>query len=48
VQEIKEEYGFGIIEMEVSIITSTFLISFPLKFSIGEAVRIFKSKSVHG
>ena len=48
VEEISEEYGFGIIEMEVSIDHIHILTSFPPKFSIGEAVRIIKSKSARG
>ena len=48
VQEISEEYGFGIIEMEVSVDHIHILISFPPKLSIGEVVRIIKSKSARG
>ena len=48
VQEISEEYGFGIIELEVSVDHIHILISFPPKFSIGEVVRIIKSKSARG
>ena len=48
VEEISEEYGFGIIEMEVFVDHIHILISFPPKFSIGEVVRIIKSKSARG
>jgi putative transposase len=48
IQEICEEYGFGIIEMEVSVDHIHILASFPPKFSIGEVVRIVKSKSARG
>jgi len=48
VQEISEEYGFGIIEMEVSVDHIQILISFPPRLSIVEVVRIIKSKSARG
>ena len=42
IQEISEEYGFDIIEMEVSVEHIHILISFPPRLSIGEVVRIIK------
>jgi putative transposase len=48
IQEISEEYGFDIIEMEVSVEHIHILISFPPRLSIGEVVRIIKSKSARG
>ena len=44
-REISEEYGFDIIEMEISVEHVHLLISFPPKRSIGEVVRIMKSIS---
>ena len=43
IQEIGEEYGFDIIEMEVSVEHVHILLSFPPSRSIGEVVRIIKS-----
>ena len=45
IRAIAEEYGFDIIEMEISIEHVHLLISFPPKRSIGEVVRIIKSIS---
>ena len=45
IQEISEDYGFEIIEMEVSQDHIHILLSFPPKHSIGEVVRIIKSNS---
>ena len=43
IKEVSEEYGFGIIEMEVAIEHVHILLSFPPRYSIGEVVRIIKS-----
>jgi putative transposase len=43
IQEISEEYGFDVIEMEVTIEHVHILLSFSPRFSIGEVVRIIKS-----
>ena len=43
IQEISEEYGFDIIEVEVSVEHVHILLSFPPSRSIGEVVRIIKS-----
>ncbi len=45
IREISEEYGFDIIEMEISVEHVHILLSFPPKRSIGEVVRIIKSIS---
>jgi len=43
IREISEEYGFDVVEMEVSIEHVHILLSFPPRYSIGEEVRIIKS-----
>jgi putative transposase len=43
IQEISEEYGFEVIEMEIAIDHVNILLSFPPRYSIGEVVRIIKS-----
>ena len=43
IKEISEEYGYEVIEMEVSIEHVHLLLSFPPRYSIGEVVRIIKS-----
>jgi len=48
IREISEDYGFEVIEMEISIEHVHILISFPPSTSIGDVVRIIKSKSVRG
>ena len=45
VHEISEEYGFGIVEMEVAVEHIHIHLSFPPKRSIREVVRIIKSNS---
>jgi putative transposase len=45
IRKIAEEYGFEILELEISIEHVHLLISFPPKRSIGEVVRIIKSIS---
>jgi len=45
IREISEDYGFEIIEMEVSVDHIHILLSFPPKYSIGEVVRNIKSNS---
>lgn len=44
-REISEDYGFEVSEIEVAKEHVHILISFPPKHSIGEVVRIIKSKS---
>jgi len=46
--EISEDYGFDVIEMEISVEHVHLLLSFPPSRSIGEVVRIIKSKSARG
>jgi len=48
IREISEDYGFDIIEMEISVEHVHLLISFPPSTSIGDVVRIIKSKSARG
>jgi putative transposase len=48
IREISEDYGFDVIEMEISIEHVHILLSFPPRRSIGEVVRIIKSKSARG
>ena len=43
IEEISEEYGFDVIEMEVAIEHVHILLSFPSRYSISEVVRIIKS-----
>lgn len=43
IQEVGEEYGFDVIEMEVAIEHVHILLSFPPRYSISEVVRIIKS-----
>lgn len=45
IREISEDYGFDVIEMEISIEHIHLFLSFPPSRSIGEVVRIIKSKS---
>src|SRR4030042_5069731 len=45
IQEISEEYGFDVIEMEIAVDHVHILLSFPPRYSIGEVVRIIKSIS---
>ena len=45
IREISEEYGFEIVEMQVDAEHVHMLLSFSPKRSIGEVVRIIKSKS---
>jgi putative transposase len=45
IREIAEDYGFDIIEMEISVEHVHILLSFSPKRSIGEVVRIIKSIS---
>jgi putative transposase len=45
IQEISEEYGFEIVELEVAVDHVHILLSFPPKRSIGEVVRVIKSNS---
>ena len=45
IREISEEYGFEIVEMEVTVEHVHILLSFPPKRSIGEVVRIIKSNT---
>jgi putative transposase len=45
IQEISEEYGFDVIEMEIAVDYVHILLSFPPRYSIGEVVRIIKSIS---
>ncbi|HQM30876.1 MAG TPA: IS200/IS605 family transposase [Syntrophales bacterium] len=45
IREISEDYGFEVIEMEIAIEHVHILLSFPPSRSIGEVVRIIKSKS---
>jgi putative transposase len=48
IREISEDYSFEVIEMEIAIEHVHILISFPPSRSIGEIVRIIKSKSARG
>jgi len=48
IREISEDYGFDVIEMEISVEHVHLLLSFPPSRSIGEVVRIIKSKSARG
>ena len=48
IREISEDYGFEVIEVEVMEEHVHILISFPPSSSIGEVVRILKSKSARG
>ena len=48
IREISEDYGLDVIEMEISIEHVHLLLSFPPSRSIGEVVRIIKSKSARG
>ena len=48
IREISADYGFDVIEMEISIEHVHILLSFPPRMSIGEVVRIIKSKSARG
>ncbi len=43
IKEISKEYGFDVIEMEVTIEYIHILLSFPPRYSIEEVVRIIKS-----
>ena len=45
IREISEDYGWSIDEMEVALDHVHILLSFPPKHSIGQVVRILKSKS---
>jgi len=45
IREISEDYGFEVIEMEIAQEHVYVLLSFPPSKSIGEVVRIIKSKS---
>ena len=48
IKDISEDYGFEVIEVEVMEEHVHILISFPPSRSIGEVVRIIKSKSARG
>jgi putative transposase len=48
IQEICEEYGIEIEEMEVTVDHIHILASFPPRYSIGEVIRIIKSNSARG
>ena len=45
IQEICDDYGFEIVELEVAVDHVHLLVSFPPKYSISDVVRIVKSKS---
>lgn len=45
IREVSEDYGFEVIKMEMAIENIHILLSFPPRKSIGEAVRILKSKN---